>query len=69
MGWVACPTYIIIAKNDQIIPFENGKHLYNASPQNVEPYFPEDGKHDDIKIVNHDEYFGRLQEFLKFSKS
>ena len=69
MGWVTCPTFVVIARDDQIIPFENGEILHAASPQNFEPYFPQEGKHDSIKITNHDEYFRRLKEFLNFSKS
>lgn len=63
-----CPTYLISARNDEIIDFSHAGLIQDAGPHNFDVYFPEDGGHDTIKEKHHDEYYGRLKEFLRFAR-
>lgn len=65
MGFVECPVYVLHSKDDEKIEFDNGKRIYEASPQNFDPYFPEKGGHNDIKIINHDEFYKRMKKFAQ----
>lgn len=66
MGYVYCPYYQIHATNDKIIPFEHAKILLAAAPKNFDCFFPEEGDHDEIKQINHVEYYQRLKLFLQY---
>jgi len=66
MGFMYCPYYQIHATNDKIIPFSHATILRNAAPKIFEPFFPDQGDHDEIKQLNHVDYYQRLKEFLQF---
>lgn len=65
MGFVQCPVYIMHSTDDERIPFANAKMMVDASPHNYPPYFPTKGGHNDIKEMNHDEYYANLKKFIK----
>ena len=40
--------------------------MRDAAPKLFDPFFPEEGDHDEIKQKNHVQYYQRLKEFLHF---
>lgn len=56
---------IMHAKNDHIIPFENGKMLFGKSNSNQKRFieFP-NSNHNNILMVDRDIYFNSINEFL-----
>ena len=51
---------------DDTIPFELGKKLYEISKSEYEPWWVEGAKHMDIVDLYEEEYFKRLNAFLDY---
>lgn len=63
------PTLIIHAENDHIIPFSDGKSLYQASPNPKKRLLMIPGaNHNDILLVGFQDYMEAIKDFLKTLK-
>ena len=51
---------------DDTIPFELGKKLYELSKSDYEPWWVEGAKHMDIVDLFEEEYFDRLNAFFAY---
>jgi uncharacterized protein len=61
---IKCPVLVIHSKDDEIVPFSQGKKLFEAA--NEPKMFVEiRGSHNDAFFASQDKYIGGLKEFLK----
>ncbi len=64
IGKVRCPVLVIHGTEDELIPFEQGRRLYEAAPQPKE-FFPVEGAgHNNVALVAGEGYASRLRAFL-----
>lgn len=62
---VTCPVLIIHGVNDSIIPVWHGKKLYEAAPGIKKALWIEGGRHHDYAYVAGENYFERIQQFIR----
>ena len=66
---VSSPVLIIHGKQDQVVPFEMGRRLYEAARE-PKTFLPiEDAAHDDPYVVGGERYDDALREFLGIAAS
>jgi fermentation-respiration switch protein FrsA (DUF1100 family) len=62
---VTCPVLIIHGDRDELIPYEEGKALYEAAPL-PKAFYPVNGAgHNDVSTVAGSRYLERIREFLR----
>lgn len=63
---VKCPVFVIHGTADTEVPFEHGVALYDSIPPEFafDPWWVQEGGHNDIEIVWRSMYFLRLQNLL-----
>merc|ERR1719171_548780 len=68
---VQCPCFVIHGTADTEVPFEHGVALYDACPPDLafDPWWVQEGGHNDIEIVQRQMYFMRIQNFLAALRS
>ena len=54
---------------DDIIPFDVGKELYNKSKSPYKPWWVKGGGHTDISVKHEAEFKQRLADFMKYCES
>ena len=69
MGFVTVPVYLAHAEDDDVVPFQEAKHLYAAAPKDFPPFYPKTGKHDDVKETHPEDYYSRLRDFFALLRS
>mmetsp|Transcript_68782 Transcript_68782/g.151512 ORF Transcript_68782/g.151512 Transcript_68782/m.151512 type:complete len:338 (-) Transcript_68782:65-1078(-) len=64
---VTSPVFIIHGTHDAEIPFEHGTALWDACPEDIayDPWWVQEAGHNDIEMTHRQEYFEKLQAFLK----
>jgi len=64
---VRCPVFIIHGTADMEVPLEHGLALFEACPKELrfEPWWVQDGGHNDIEIIWRSAYFRQLQRFFE----
>jgi fermentation-respiration switch protein FrsA (DUF1100 family) len=60
---VRCPVLVIHGRNDHVIPFRNGKRLFEAAPMAKESYWVEKAGHNDLEWVAGEELLQRVKKF------
>ena len=64
---VGVPVLIMHGTQDEVVPFEMGKRLFEAANE-PKRFFPVEGAgHNDIYVIAKKDYTTRMQEFLDFS--
>ena len=58
-----CPVLVIHSQDDDLIPFENGRRLFDAAPS-PKQFLQIEGGHNDGFMVSIDAYLRGLEEFL-----
>ncbi|MHC4777647.1 MAG: alpha/beta hydrolase [Planctomycetota bacterium] len=59
------PVFVLHTENDEIVPVENGRFFAQwADPAKTTSRFFERGGHNDIQMLNKEEYFRLVSEFL-----
>ena len=63
---VSCPVLIIHSRDDEIIPFENGRQLYQAAPE-PKRFLKIKGGHNDGFFVSGQQYIIGIKSFIDLS--
>lgn len=63
IGRVRCPTLFVHSKTDEVIPYEQGRKLFDAAPEPKRFYTVEGAGHNDLDIVGGDDYLHTLRDF------
>ena len=61
---VKTPILVLHGDNDEVVPFEQGKKVFEAAPQPKEFYAIHGAHHNDTYIVGGNAYFTALKEFI-----
>ena len=61
---ITIPKLIIHSENDEIIPFQHGKRLYEAAPEPKE-FYPMQGGHNDAVYLSMEDFAQRIDAFLR----
>lgn len=64
----SCPVFIVHGKEDPVVPFEHGKYLYEAVPEEYrsEPYWVDGMGHNHYSRQVGIELMKRINQFLDF---
>jgi len=65
---VNCPVLVIHSRDDEIIPFENGRQLYQAAPE-PKRFLETKGGHNDGFLVSGQNYIDGIKSFIASSLS
>ena len=65
IGRVRCPLLLIHSKTDEVIPYEQGRRLFDAAPKPKRFYEVEGAGHNDLDRVGGDDYLRALRGFVK----
>lgn len=60
-----CPIFVIHGDNDEAVPFSHGEALYDAASSRIDPWFVENGGHNDIEQLHFREYYTRLRDAMR----
>jgi fermentation-respiration switch protein FrsA (DUF1100 family) len=60
---VSCPILVVHSKNDEIIPFEEGREIYNAAPE-AKQFLELQGGHNDGFLISGSIYVEGLRSFI-----
>jgi len=63
---IKAPVYIIHGTADEIVPISHGKALYDLVVNPYEPFWVEDGGHNNLEIISKDIFFDRLAKFIQY---
>ena len=66
---VRMPVLVIHGEQDDIIPVELGRHVFNAAPNPKSLYLVPGAGHNDCYVVGASAYFSRLNQFIRTSTS
>jgi len=63
---VKCPTFIIHGEKDEQVALHHGHRLHHALPKQYQytPWYVINGGHNNIRQLNYDLYFHKIQNFL-----
>lgn len=61
---ITCPKLIIHGEEDELIPVEHGRRLYEAAPPPKDLYLVPGGHHNDTWLVGGQAYLDRLSSFI-----
>jgi fermentation-respiration switch protein FrsA (DUF1100 family) len=67
MPRVRCPVLVVHGERDEIIPFEQGRKLYDAAPEPKQWRLIKGAGHNDLSIVGGEQYIDSLAEFVRSS--
>merc|ERR1712007_250721 len=64
---VKCPVYVVHGTKDDIVPLWHGEGLYENCEKGIahDPYWVEDGGHNNLELVAREPFYEKLSEFLK----
>ena len=60
---ISCPILVVHSKNDEIIPFEEGREIYNAAPE-AKQFLELQGGHNDGFLISGSIYVEGLRSFI-----
>ena len=60
---ISCPILVVHSKNDEIIPFEEGREIYNAAPE-TRQFLELQGGHNDGFLISGSIYVEGLRSFI-----
>ncbi|MFH1753223.1 MAG: alpha/beta hydrolase, partial [Candidatus Omnitrophota bacterium] len=60
---ISIPKFIIHSKDDEIVPYDLGKKLYEAAPEPKE-FYEMRGGHNEAVFIDTDEFVSRIDDFL-----
>ncbi len=63
-GKINCPAFVMHGDKDKIVPFEQGKKIYESIPGEKSFYRIKGAGHNNTYIVNPGVYFDKVKEFL-----
>ena len=61
---VSCPTLLIHSRQDELVPFSFGEHLWKASGARVKKLYPISGGHNEAFLLHADEIAAQWERFL-----
>jgi fermentation-respiration switch protein FrsA (DUF1100 family) len=61
---VSCPKLIVHSRADEVVPFEMGRHLYDAAAEPKRFYEVKRARHNETYLVGGIAYFEAIREFL-----
>ena len=64
IGRIKAPLLVLHGDRDEVIPFEQGRRVFEAAPQPKEFYAIRGAHHNDTYIVGGEPYFAALKDFI-----
>jgi hypothetical protein len=64
VGYVKVPVMVVHGDQDEIIPVDMGRRVFEAAPEPKELYIIPQAHHNDTYIVGGKTYFERLKSFI-----
>jgi len=64
IGAVDCPVLVIHSPDDEVVPYEQGRQLFNAAPDDKRFLEVAGAGHNELWLVGGSDYVGALREFL-----
>lgn len=64
IGQVACPVMVIHSPDDEIVPLEQGRRLFDAAPADKRFFEVAGARHNELWLVAGDAYVDGLRQFL-----
>ncbi len=64
IGNVGCPIMVIHSPDDEIVPYEHGRRLFDAAPKDKRFHEVPGAGHNELWLVGGADYLGAIREFL-----